>query len=357
MGFLDAFIVLGLFFVGLPVAGALGWALGRITGSRLLARLPVFAVLIAVVFGVPLSLRLAGVATSGRVVAHHERVELARIDGAWMTSQWLRVRFVPAHAGLADPTMRDPSSDSVTLELRSTAAMYDRTPVGATVPVTYVSFRPSLAKLTERTTGDLCQELFAIGGVRPAVALFAALLLAALLSRWRPTRPTARRVRRAGLVASGGAAVVAGMRMLLGSPVHGPDDAMPASAVASVESFTTITRGRCLLCGKHKTAPLNQPYQVVTLSFTPRGAGWPVRTADAIDSGSVGALRDGATLAVRYAPAIPRHARIAGGRRTFETRNGRDALWETVLTAAGLLVVYLAGARVLSRLRRRPTAA
>ena len=98
MGFLDSFLVLGVFLVGLPVAGVIGWALQKMTGSRLLGRLPVVLVLLASLFGVPLSLRFAGAPAMARVVERGERVDLARRDGAWTTSQWLRVRFRPANA-------------------------------------------------------------------------------------------------------------------------------------------------------------------------------------------------------------------------------------------------------------------
>lgn len=142
MGFLDSFIVLGLFFVGLPLAWAVGWMLEKITGISFLGRLPIILVLVAVLFGVPLSLRLAGVRTMARVVEHSERVDLGRVDGAWTTSQWLRVRFLPAHARRADPTMLDRQTDSVTLQLRSTAAMYDRVLV----------FSRVMGRLWKRTT-------------------------------------------------------------------------------------------------------------------------------------------------------------------------------------------------------------
>jgi hypothetical protein len=357
MGFLDSFIALGLFLVGLPVAWAIGWVLEKLTGIRFLGRLPIILVLIALLFGVPLALRFAGVPATARVVEHGERVDLSRRDGAWTTSQWLRVRFRPANARRADPTMRDDASDSVTLQLRSTAAMYDRVPVGASVPVTYVSFRPSIATLSERTMSDLWREMLAIGGVVPVLALIVALLFAAMLWRWHPTGPPARGVRRAGFVALGGVAAIAVVRVALGSAVHGPDDAMPAVAQARVEDVSHIGTGRCFLCGRNQTAKLNQPYQVVTLSFTPNGAGWPVQTADAIDSGSVAALRQGAMIAVRYAPAIPRHARIEGARRTFETRNGRDAFLEALVAGAVLLVGSLAFMRVMGRLWKRPVPA
>src|SRR4051794_17923640 len=131
MGFVDSFILLGLFLVGLPLAWAIGWVLQRVTGIAFLGRLPIIVVLIALLFGVPLSLRLAGVPTMARVVDHGERIDLARRDGAWTTSQWLKVRFLPANARRADRTMRDGETDSVTLQLRSTAAMYDRVPIGA----------------------------------------------------------------------------------------------------------------------------------------------------------------------------------------------------------------------------------
>jgi hypothetical protein len=135
------------------------------------------------------------------------------------------------------------------------------------------------------------------------------------------------------------------------------DDAMPAMASARVEGISSIGVGPCLVCGDRETAPLNQPYQVVTLAFTPSGAGWPVLTADAIDSGSIRGLQQGAMLAVRYSPAIPRHARTEGAQRTSETRNGRDAFWQSVLAAAGLFAVYLVFSRVMGRLWKRSTPA
>jgi hypothetical protein len=357
MGFLDSFLVLGLFFVGLPIAWAIGWVLQKITGIGLLGRLPIILVLIALPFGVPLALRFAGVPTTARVVDHGERVDLARRDGAWTTSQWLNVRFLPSKARRADRTTLGDSGDSVTLQLRSTAAMYDRTPVGASVPVTYLSFRPSIATLSERTMGDLWREAIAIGGVAPGLALVGALLLSALLWRWHPAGPAPRRLRTAGFALLGGIGAVAGVRLALGSAVHGSDDAMPALAQARVEDVSHIGTGRCFLCGRNQTAKLNQPYQVVTLSFTPSGAAWPVQTADAIDSGSVAALRQGAMLPVRYAPATPRHARIAGAGRTFETRNGRDAFLEALVAGAVLLVVTLGFMRVMGRLWKRPAPA
>lgn len=95
--------------------------------------------------------------------------------------------------------MLEGEADSVTFQLRGTAAMYDRIPVGASVPVTYVSFRPSIARLSERTMSDLWREMLAIGGVPPVLAPVSALLLAALLWRWHPTRPASRRGRKSGL--------------------------------------------------------------------------------------------------------------------------------------------------------------
>jgi hypothetical protein len=353
MGFVDSFIVLGLFLVGLPIAWAIGWLLKRITGIGLLGRLPIFLVLLALLFGVPLSLRLAGVPTTARVVDHGERTDLARRDGAWTTSQWLKVRFHPANARRADRTTRDDGADSITLQLRSTAAMYDRTPIGASVPVTYVSFRPSIAKLSERTMGDLGREALAIGGVLPVLVIVVTLLLAVTLSRWRPASQGPRRARTAGYVALSAIAAVAAVNIAFGSAVHGSDEPMPAVAQARVEDVSHIGTGRCFLCGRNRTEKLNQPYQVVTLSFTPNGAGWPVHTADAIDSGSVATLRQGATIAVRYSPDIPRHARIEGAQRTFETRNGRDAFLQSLLIGAGLLVVTFLFWRLMGRLWKR----
>ena len=355
MGFIDSFLLLGIFFVGLPVAAAVGWVLEKLFRSPFLGRLPILAVLVVSLFGVPLALRVAGVPTTARVIGHDERVTLASRDGSWTTSQWLRVRFLPAHAGRADPVMRD-RSDSLTLELRSTAAMYDSTPVGAAVPVTYVSFRPSIARLTERTFDDLRREALAIGGVPEMLALVVAGLLAVTLSSWKPAWPAARRLRTGAFALLGVTAAAAGLRLAIISPVRGVGGTLPALAAARVEDVSSVGVGRCLLCGRNSSQPLNQPYQVVTLAYTPSGARWPVRTADAVDSGSVRGLREGSVVAVRYAPATPRQVRIDGAARTFETRNGRDAFRDSLLLGGAMLALFLAFHWVRQKVWRRAPA-
>lgn len=355
MGLIDSFLLLGLFLVGLPVAGALGWALEKVFRVGWLGRLPVLLVLVATLAGVPLALHFDGVPTVGRVVGRDERVKLSWRDGGWFSTQSLRVRFRPAHPERADPVMRAPHTDSVTLALRSTAVMFDRTPVGAIVPVTYVGFRPSIAKLSERTLGDLAREALAIGGVAAGLGLFAAVLVAVGVSGWKPAGPGGRRVRTAVFAGLAAAGLGLALRVALTSPAHGPDDPMPAAATARVEAISAIRTGECFLCDG-RTEPLNQPYDVVTLAFTPLGARWPVLTADAIDDGSLRGLAVGAAVPVHYAPGVPRHARIDGAARTFEVRNGRDALLDAVLIVAALGGAYLVltglGRAVWRRVRR-----
>ena len=349
MGFLDAFALLALLVLGLPVAVGLGWLLEKIFRVRWVRPVPFLLLLAVVVAGVPLALRVAGAPAEGRVLARDERVHVNARDGGWWSARRLQVRYAPARPRLADPTSQTAAHDSVTANLPASAATYDRTPVGAVVPVTYVAFRPSLAKLADRTLGDTWRELLAAGNAPAWLGLLAAVVLTAAVWSWSPRGAALRTLRRGALAVTVGVAVLAVAQLALVSPAHGPDEPVPAAAAARVAATTTFTS--CGYCTSGEV--LAQPFEVVTLEFTPAGARFPVQTADAVDTGSVRGLVEGATVRVHYAPDRPRAARIDGATRTFETRNGRD----TILLLGGfwLLVgaAYVAFSPVAAAVRKR----
>lgn len=352
MGFFDAFALVGLFLIGLPVAMAVGWLLEKLFGIAWLGRLPILAALLLAVAGVPLALRVAGRGAEGRVLDRQERLTISWRDGSWSSSQSVQVRFQPLHPERADPTTRDEASGAVTLWLRSTAEAFDRTAVGATVPVTYVAFRPSVAKLSDRTLGDLGRELLAIGHAPPLAVGVVVLLCLAVAGGASPKTARGRGLRRRALLVCGVALAGVGLRVGLTSAAHGSDEPTPAAAVARVEHIAAFTTQR----GTRRGDPLNQPYDVAELRFTPRGAAGSVRAADAVDRGSVHGLVVGAMVPIHYAPGHPRAVRLDGGTRTFEERNGRDAFLEWLAISGVTLGVLLGFAYVLLR-RARAAAA
>ena len=331
MGFFDAFALVGLFLIGVPVAMAIGWLLEKLFGVAWLGRLPILAALLLAIAGVPLALHVAGQRAEGRVLDRQERLTISWRNGSWSSSQLLQVRFQPLHSERADPTTRDEASGAVTLWLPSTAEAFDRTALGATVPVTYVAFRPSVANLSDRTLGDFGRELLGVGHGRMVTVFMVVLLCLAVAGGSSPKTEGGRRLRRRALVVLGVALAGVGLRVGLTSAAQGSDEPMPAAALARVERIALVT-GR-----PGSREPLKQPFEVAELLFTPQGAAFPVRAGDAVDRGSMRGLVAGAMVPIHYAPDHPRAVRLDGGTRTFEVRNGRDTLleWLAWLAAFG----------------------
>lgn len=350
MGLVDTFILLGLFLVGVPLAGALGWLLRTVFRTNRLSGLPVLIVLVTIVAGAPLALRVAGVPTDARVVSRDELIRTNR-DGSWMSIRTLHVRFRPTDATRADPTSREVNTDSVNVGVRAGEDEFDHAAVGALVPVTYVALRPSIAKLADRTIGDFWGEVLAIGGIREGGSALLALACIVFVWRWSPQAAALRALRGGALVVTVGAFVAVATYSALHSPAHGSDEPTPAAASARVEAVSTISSLATHRQGRLASEQLVQPYEVVTLAFTPYGARFPVRTADAIDSGSVRGMVMGAMIPVHYAPDHPRAARIDGAMRTFETRNGRDRIEWAAVCVGGLVVLWLFAAWRRSRHR------
>ena len=344
MGLVDAAVVIGILIVGVPASIVVGALLARLFGVAWLRAVPFLLVLGAVVFGVPVALRVAGVQTEGRVVAREERVDISWRTSGWSSDQWVTVRYRPLDIGRADPTTPGLAGDSLTADMRISAAEFDRTPVGATVPVTYVAFRPNLAKVTDRTLGDVWRDTLATGGAPLELTALVVVVLTAVVASQRPTGAGARGVRRAMLTVLAVAVFVVGLQIARTSPAHGSDAPMPAPAMARVVRINVFRRPDY----SRRYERLPQPYEVAELAFTPAGTRWPVRTADAVDSGSVPGLIEGAILPVHYAPDQPRAAHLDGAARTFEGANGRPrTFWWLAFSA-----VVLAGSLALRQGRR-----
>jgi hypothetical protein len=323
MGFIDSFALFGLFLVGLPVAWLLGWLLAKIFRAPGLARLTPALLLAVVVAAYPLALRFFGEPGRGRVVDRHETVRVSSRGGSVTHRYRFDVRYLPRRPERADVTARDPGSDSVTISMAASRAMFDGTPVGAILPVRYVSFRPSLAKLDQHTLGDIAREVMQDELTRIAAIVVACILVAAMLSGWRPTSPPLRAARGIALAACV-LGLAAGAALTAFHPVV-PPDAPPAteSAVARVAAISHIVRGpfgRSRRHGSHLTAP----FDVVQLELTPRSRAGSVIATDAIDTASARGLAVGRTVPVHYAPSDPRIARIDGATRTFDAVNLRD---------------------------------
>lgn len=347
MGLIDASVLLGILFVGVPAALVVGALLAKVFHLAWLRALPVVLVLGTAVAGVPVALRVAGVRTEGRVVARDERVTISWRTAGWASDQWVEVRYRPSDLRRADPTTPGlgEAGDSLTERMRITEAAFDRTPVGALVPVTYVAFRPELAQLTDRTLGDLGRETLATGGAPLELTALGVLVLTAVVATRRPTSAGARRFRRGALTVLALAVFVVGLQIARTSPAHGSDAPMPAPAAARVVRLALFRRG----AGSRRGSRLPQPYQVAELAFTPGRARWPVRTADAVDSGSVPGLVEGAVVPIHYAADQPRAAHLDGAARTFERANGRTP----TLTWVAICALGLAGSLAVRMGNRR----
>lgn len=352
MGLVDALLLTGLFLFGLPISWLLGWLLAKIFRAPFLERLLPALVLIVVIAGYPLALRIFGEPGSGRLLSKEESVVIFNRGGGWAHTYHFRMRYRPPHAERADAVVRDPTTDSITIDMRASRAQFDRTPVGAMVPIVYVPFRPSLAKLSERTLGDLIAEMTARRETRFFLGVVACIIVAVMLSGWRPATPSGRTARLAGFLLCLFAGFASfGLSMF--SPVL-PRDAPPVteSAVARVVTVRRMTNGP--MSGR-TSYQLAFPYDIVELQFTPRAPATTmslVHAVDAVDTVSARGLAHDSTVRIHYAATDPRTARIDGATRIFEAGNLRDrragVRW-VVLLLIGLIVVSV----MLARRKRR----
>ena len=343
MGFVDAFLLIGLFLAALPVAIGVGFVCRRILHAPRLAGCLPPLVLLTALFALPLSLRVAGVHGTARVAERRESVKVFGYTGSSFNSYNLVLHFSPAGASLADATSRIVSTDSLTLSTNTTRDVFDRTRVGDTVDVVYLPFRPSIGKLADRSLLDLVRAMLAIPELPFGLAVLLAVAVAVVLSRRTIVRPAVRRARVVVMVLCFVVAIGAGW-MSYQNPRSVPESAVDASAIARVVGVQRIDRTLFSFSdnrSQHSSEPLAQPFDVVEVEFTPTALGQPVHATDAVDSGSVRGLDVGAPLPIRYATAVPRTVRITGGTRTFRARNARGMLEQTAIVGGMLLVLLM----------------
>ena len=357
MGFVDAFLLIGLFLAALPIAIGVGFVCRRILHAPRLAGCLPPLVLLTALFAVPLALRVAGVHGTARVAERRESVKVFGYTGSSFITYNLVLHFRPAGASLADATSRIVSTDSLTLGANATRDVFDRTRVGDVVDVVYLPFRPSIGKLADRSFLDLVWAMLEIPEVPFGLAVLLAVAVAVVLSRRTIVRPAVRRARVMVMAACFVVAVGAGW-MSYQNPRPVPESAVDASAVARVVGVQRIDRTLFSFDNttEHSSDALAQPFDVVEVEFTPAALGQPVHGTDAVDSGSVRGLDVGAPLAIRYATANARTVRIVGGTRTFRARNARGML-EQVAILGGMLLVLVLFWALVQRRRQRPLGA
>lgn len=351
MGLVDGFLLLGVFFLGLPVAAVVGALLGRLLHLPRLAGCLPGLVLLTVLFGVPLSLRVAGVHGTAQVAERRESVKVLGYTGSSFNTYSLVLHFRPPGMSLADATTRITSGDSLRLSAKTTRDVFDRTTVGDVVDIVYLPFRPSIGKLADRSLLDLFREMLAVTEIALGLLVMLAIAATIALSRLTLVRPALRRTRAVAIAAC--AVVIFGAGWLsYQNPRPVPESAVDASAVARIVGVQRIDRTLFSFDNSSSSGrsseKLVQPFDVVEVEFTPPSIGQVVRATDAVDSGSIHGLDIGAPLSIRYAAATPRMVRIAGGTRTFRARNARGMLEQTAILG-GMLVVLLAFWTVVQR--------
>jgi hypothetical protein len=354
MGLVDGFLLLGLFFVGLPLAAVVGRVLGKLLHvPRLAGCLPAL-VLLAILFGVPVSLRVAGARGSARVAEKKESVHVFGYTGSSTHRYDLVLHFSPDGASRADATTRIASSDSLRLSSTATREVFDRTRVGDVMGVVYLPFRPSIGVLAGGPFLSLPRSILAVPEI--AFGLLALLGIAVAIALSRITLVSrAPRAMRAVAIAACVVVVLGAGWMTYQNPRSVPESAVDAPAVARIVGVRRIDRTLFSFDNSaHSSEALAQPFDVVEVEFTPPALGQPVHATDAVDVGSVRGLESGTPLSIRYATATPRSIRIAGGARTFRAKNAVDML-QQIAIVGGVLLVLLAFWTVMGRRKRQAT--
>lgn len=301
--------------------------IGRVIGA-VLGTLLMLALLGAVLAPAAL-VEAQGQVTPGEVVAKREEITMRRTG--WSRQIFVEVRYQPAGAYAPEVAL-----------IPVTARRYDQIRVEQAVQVRHLPDPTIRALGTLAATrladqppfGALLEWLEPAAGFLATVVAGVALLLAAVRwPRWWLVTPAA--------------AVIAGGLVLLIGDWPPPAPAGPQLAASATvrdthevdQIFWRRTRGR---------VDAAQPYTIVELSFTPRGAAGPVVAVDQIDQGSVAGLAPGATVPVHYSGADPRWAQIDGAARSYPWKNLAG-----VALPAAVILALLAGLALLWRSRRR----
>jgi hypothetical protein len=121
----------------------------------------------------------------------------------------------------------------------------------------------------------------------------------------------------------------------LAIPRQEPAPQHPVAGTAAIQAVTNVSE--VLESDDSKGIPLQHPYQIVRLQFTPNGMDTPVVAVDKIDLGSLPALQPGQNVDIFYDSAHPRVARLQAGTRAFPVH----ATATLILTGLAFLALLL----------------
>ncbi|MEO6527659.1 MAG: hypothetical protein ABIP93_13595 [Gemmatimonadaceae bacterium] len=336
MGLVDGFFLLGLFLFGLPLAALVGTLLGKLLNMPRLGGCLPGLVLLVIIFGVPVALRVSGVPGAAHIVEKRESVSVLPYTGTWYNRYDLVLHAKPPGASRADPSSRS-WTDSITMSLRASREIFDRARVGQTIGITYLPFRPSIGKLTERSLLDLIREVLAVRDIVVGIVLVLSLLMAITVSRRSPTNPVMRAAKFVVLSACL-VAVIGSMWVGYQNPAPISEYAVNAAAIGRVVQARRIDRTLFDFSNSdHSSAPLEQPFDVVEVEFTPPLLAQVVHAADAVDSGTVRGLEPGTPVRIRYDVSTPRTIRIDGATRTYRATNARMMTQDAAIMLAVVL--------------------
>ena len=272
---------------------------------RRVSRLELFygLVVTGLMVGGSLWLDRNGLPVTGRVAAKHERIVVGHEpSGEWRRLYEVAAAFELPEGGGSQATVRVPQE------------RYDSLRAGDPIDLRYLPQFPLLARTADRSTAGVASELaWGLAGI-PILVWLAGGFLALWIAARMGTIP---------VLAAGAAWLAAGYSLLLSPPSReGP---RPAQAMAQVRGVTLVDKSPTHVRSRRRTSRFNRrlevPYQVVELLVPVRGGRDTVLAVDAVDSGSVAGLADGAVLPVRLDAAAPRDAQLAGGTRRFVEAN------------------------------------
>lgn len=261
------------------------------------------AAFVGLLAGGSLWLDQQGVLVTASVATKHERVHVRYQP----MGEWDRYHEVTA-------TFDVPGGGSSTATVRVSADRYATLRAGDSIEVRYLPQFPLLARTSDRSTA---------GVVRDSAAAFVGIpivgwIVVGVLSLW-----IASLLGVIPVLAVGAAWAAAAWLLFFTLPSR--DRPRPAEVMADVQRVTLVNRaprrtrhpGRGIFRMDRR---LDIPYQVAELRL-PNASGGTVLAVDAVDSGSVHGLVQGARLPVRLDPVAPRDAQLVGGTRRFAEAN------------------------------------
>ena len=306
---------------------------------RLFLRIIFTVVLLAgPVIGVSLWLDTQGRTATATVTGRREQITFRRDPaGTWTRQLQVEVELTPPGSGRTGAL--------VTVD----AAQFDSLQRGDRVQVRYLSCCPIFARLADRTTATVLQDV----GAKLADSDWLVWLPTGALGLWVAARMGTVPVLAVGLLWLAAAVPLFFQPRLIALPA-GAEATAQVQWTSLVDRTSRGTRRRQRASRSLRKLPA--PYQVVQLRFLPAGRTDSVLAADAVDSGSVPGLAHLAMLRVRYDPRAPREARLVQGTRTFPEKNRYHNL-VPVLFAVGVGVFMALVWRVRRRRKRAAPAA